>query len=329
MNLTQNITFPVPLTRKMRDTAIKFSQYHHNESKARQIYLNTLAVLAVDFYCQCMEIETQLNQSNSWDVTMQFLMDVADLNIKDIGKIECRPVIKGEEFCHFPPEIWEDIMGYIVVEIDEQANKATLLGYLSKVNQEQIPLNQLHSLADFLTDLEQLQIGAVAAMTTAVGGVVTGVVTTVENTVIELTKWFDNIFGNGWQPEERALTLGIQPARNLQPANTEQPEVNGAKVIRLGMQIPQETVILILRQKQLSEGEIEVNLRLYPSADAMYLPDGVQLIVLDEIGNPIPQLEAQARADNWIQLKFIGEPGDQFSVKVSLEDSSITEHFLI
>jgi len=220
-------------------------------------------------------------------------------------------------------------MGYIVVEIDEQANKATLLGYLSKVNQEQIPLNQLHSLADFLTDLEQLQIGAVAAMTTAVGGVVTGVVTTVENTVIELTKWFDNIFGNGWLPEERALTLGIQPNRSLQPANIEQPEVNGAKIIRLGMQMPQETVVLILRQKQLSEGEIEVNLRLYPSADAMYLPDGVQLTVLDETGNPIPQLEAQARADNWIQLKFTGEPGDQFSVKVSLEESSITEHFLI
>jgi Protein of unknown function (DUF1822). len=61
----------------------------------------------------------------------------------------------------------------------------------------------------------------------------------------------------------------------------------------------------------------------------MYLPDGVQLTVLDETGNPIPQLEAQARADNWIQLKFTGEPGDQFSVKVSLEESSITEHFLI
>lgn len=308
-------------------------------------------------------------ENNRTDYFTDYFMDVSDLTLKGWGKVECRAVLPDSEFCYIPPEAFSDRIGYFIIEIDEENWQANILDFLAQVTQSKIYLSQLHrnpqtflevlSLLEILKQLNQQSeqnkpsVNVQNLLTTSFSKIQDSVENLTlwlnnilgeqlpdilanavdfldqKNNHIQLQQWFSGVFGNGWQPEKRALTLNIQPNRGLQPANIEQPEVNGAKIIRLGMQMPQETVVLILRQKQLNETEIEVNLRLYPSADAMYLPDRVQLIVLDETGNPIPTLEAQARADNWIQLKFTGEPGDQFSVKVSLEDSSITENFLL
>ncbi|WP_254174451.1 DUF1822 family protein [Planktothrix pseudagardhii] len=308
-------------------------------------------------------------ENNRTDYFTDYFMDVSDLTLKGWGKVECRAILPDSEFCYIPPEAFSDRIGYFIIEIDAENWQANILDFLAQVTQSEIDLSQLHrnpqtflevlSLLDILKQLNQQleenqpsvnvqnlvnsSLGKIQEsvedltlwLNNILGEQLPDVLANAINfldqktNLIQLQQWFSGVFSNGWQPEKRALTLSIQPDRNLQPANIEQPEVNGAKVIRLGMQIPQETVILILRQKQLSEAEIEVNLRLYPSAEAMYLPDGVKLSVLDETGNPIPELEAQARADNWLQLKFTGEPGDQFSVKVSLEESSITENFLL
>lgn len=54
----------------------------------------------------------------------------------------------------------------------------------------------------------------------------------------------------------------------------------------------------------------------------------MQLTVLDKSGAVF--LEAQARsADNYIQLKFRGEPKEEFTVQVALHDACVKEHFVI
>jgi hypothetical protein len=69
-------------------------------------------------------------------------------------------------------------------------------------------------------------------------------------------------------------------------------------------------------------------LRVYGMGSQLDLPPGLQLIGLDEAGNSF--LEVQAREqDKYIQLKFTADPGDQFSVRVALDDASITESFVI
>jgi Protein of unknown function (DUF1822) len=331
--MTQDLTIAIPLRKRDFDLAKKLSQQHEHPQKQQQIYLNTLSRCAIHSYCQYLDIETNFDElfleNNRTDYFTDYFMDVSDLTLKGWGKVECRAILPDSEFCYIPPEAFSDRIGYFIIEIDAENWQANILDFLEKVTQSEIDLSQLHrNPQTFFVALSVLNI---RKQLNQLPDVLANAINSLEQKTnqIQLQQWFLGVFGNGWQPEQRALTLSIQPARNLQSANIEQPEVNGAKVIRLGMQIPQETVILILRQKQLSEGEIEVNLRLYPSADAMYLPDGVKLTVLDETGNSIPDLEAQARADNWLQLKFTGEPGDQFSVKVSLEESSITENFLL
>jgi hypothetical protein len=62
------------------------------------------------------------------------------------------------------------------------------------------------------------------------------------------------------------------------------------------------------------------------------LPPDLRLITLDENGDPIPRLEAVARReplDDYIALYFTADVGDRFSVRLTLEDTSITEQFLV
>ncbi|NEO71769.1 DUF1822 family protein [Moorena sp. SIO3H5] len=142
-NLTERLRFSVPLTRDAYQLAETFSREQHEPDKAQQVYLNTLAVYAVNFYCQCIEVETDLKGSDSWNSVLRSLMDVADLLVKDWGKLECRPVLPGELFCNLPPESQQDRVGYVVVEINEQTNQATLLGFTKIAPTSSLEISQL------------------------------------------------------------------------------------------------------------------------------------------------------------------------------------------
>ena len=80
-----------------------------------------------------MELETDLEASDSWNIVTQTLMDVADLDVTDIGKLECRPVYPHAEFCRIPQEVWEDRIGFVGVEINEDNLEAKLLGFVKEV----------------------------------------------------------------------------------------------------------------------------------------------------------------------------------------------------
>jgi hypothetical protein len=66
---------------------------------------------------------------------------------------------------------------------------------------------------------------------------------------------------------------------------------------------------------------------VYPANGKILLPEDLQLIVLDEAGKSV--MQAEARSTKSILLKFSGEAGENFGIKVALGDVSITENFLI
>ncbi|KAB8317121.1 DUF1822 family protein [Tolypothrix campylonemoides VB511288] len=311
----------VPINGKMIEIAKKLSQGQGNHKKAREVYLNTLAVLAGDFYCQCMEIETELEKSSSWDSVTSSLMNTAGLFIKDKGLLECRPVTPRDTFCHIPPEVWSNRIGYLVVEIDEANNQARLLGFVQSVDKEELPLSELNSLQEFLIYLHNLQTEEIPDVKT---DFVELTAAKVSKGLLQLSKWFEGLFDAGWQSE-----LSVAAAtRDISPVNiTEKREVGGAKIIHL-MHLSQ-SVVLILRQTQLSQDEIEILLRLYPADESIFLPDGVNMKLLDDKDNPIPHLEKQAKANNWLQLRFKGNIGDKFSLRISLGEDNFTEKFVI
>src|SRR5919202_4856916 len=152
MNRTaESLTFKVLLSFEAHALAQQHCQQHTQPQKAKQVYLNNLARYAVDFYCRCMGLEAELETSDSHNPLMQKFMDVADLNVKGLGKLECRPVLPDSEVMEVPPEAWDNRIGYVAVQLNSSLKEAILLGFVPSVTHHNgiIPLSELRSLADF------------------------------------------------------------------------------------------------------------------------------------------------------------------------------------
>jgi hypothetical protein len=92
-NSIGNESLPMPITQKAIRSARQFASEQRHPDKKEQVYFNTLAVLAVRDYLTLLDIETDLTNCDSWNPVVRLLENVADLYIKNLGKIECRPLI--------------------------------------------------------------------------------------------------------------------------------------------------------------------------------------------------------------------------------------------
>ena len=145
-NLTEHLTFSVPITRDWYQVAKTFSREQHEPGKAQDVYLNTLAVYAVNFYLQCLEVETE-PASDSSNPALGSLMNVM---VKDWGKLECRPVLPGDQVCDIPPESRQDRVGYVVVEINQSSNQAKLLGFAKTALEGSLEISKIDSLEQLI-----------------------------------------------------------------------------------------------------------------------------------------------------------------------------------
>jgi len=318
---TKDFSLTLPITQAAHRRAWQFSQQQPTPQKAEQVRLNTLAVYAVNDYLQMMGISTDLTASDSWNPVVRLCVNVADLEVIGVGRLECRCIRANEQTCYIPPEVWEDRIGYLVVELDEQLRAATILGFTKTAAMEQLQLSQLQPLEDLLEHLSQL-ISIEAAKS---------------ETLVHLSQWLQNVFEVGWQtvesllnPAEASLAFSFRRADGLGESDLTYPEhhVRRAKLIDLGMKLAGHSVALIVELRPESHQKTGILLQVHPTGSQTYLPPQLQLIVLDETGAIF--LEAQSRqADNYIQLQFSGKPGERFSVKVALANVSITENFAI
>ncbi len=314
----EDFAVPLPITQVARRTAQQFANEQVTPERAEQIRLNTLAVWVVHDYLQMMGVTTDLQASDSWNPVMRICADIADLEVPTIGRLECRPVRLHDHVCAVPPETWEERVGYLAVQIDESLQEAKLLGFVPSVAMEELPLSQLLSPEAFIDHLEQLKRSPIS-------------------TQVNLSQWFLGIFESGWQtidalwnsPELRPVYGFRSPETFVQEAsNTQETRTKRGKLIDLGIQIANKPVILIVEINPEANRKTGVRLQLHPTGSQVYLPQGLQLTVLDQSGAVF--LEAQARsADNYIQLQFRGDSSERFRVKVALDDTSITEQFVI
>ena len=284
--------------------------------------LNTLAVCAVNDYLQMMGISTSLTTSDSWNPAVRLFVNVADLEVSGVGRLECRAIKTNEPTCYIPPEVWEERIGYVVVKLDELLREATLLGFVKKVGIEQLDLSQLQPLEDLLSHLSQLSVAKSVEAS---------------KPEVNLSQWLQNVFAPGWRtveslfnPAEGSLAFSFRKADGYNKTDAEHPEhhIRRAKLIDLGLQLAGHSVALVVELRPESHQKTGILLQVHPTSSQIYLPPLLQLIVLDESGAIF--LEAKARrADNYIQLQFSGTVGEKFSVKVALDDISITENFVI
>lgn len=150
-NTKNNLTFTVFLGQKAHQLAQNLIKSQKNKAIIKQIYLNTLAVYAVNWYLECLGIETDLENSDHLNIITQSFLNVANLTIKNYGKIECRYILPDQDFCEIPPEVWSERIGYVGVQLNQELTEATLIGFIDKINeQENLPLDQFQPLDNLI-----------------------------------------------------------------------------------------------------------------------------------------------------------------------------------
>ena len=308
MNGTSEIlSFTFPLSFEAHSMAQELISGISNQEKYQQVYLNSLAVYAVDIYLRCMGFETDFAGSNSRNFLAIKLMNVADLIVKDIGKLECLPVLSEAEFVEIPAEVWEDRVGYVVVELNDSLKEAKILGFTRKAAAE-VCLSQLESLEDFLVYLTELEV------------VESSEVEKTSN-IINFSQWLDGIIDASWQKIDELLN-----PRQLGLAFKNEISVTRGQKIDLGMHLDKISVALVM--KVISEGEneaVDILTQVYPIVE-MALPEGVKLIIGDERGETV--LEVISREDdNWIQSEFSAESGERFNITVAYGESEVISEF--
>lgn len=300
--------FTLPITQKDRKIAEKFSVLQSQPQKQQQVYYNSLAVLAVNYYCQCMEILTDLNQSDSWNPIIQSLGNCADLSLANLGKIECRPVLHNASYVTVPPEVWTDRIGYLAIQFDETFTQARFIGFLKKVQLEKIPVDQWRSLDDFLDVIAELE--------------------TVHSTPIpiNLKNWLQGKFDRTWE----AIETLTQPANLELEWHFRQGYRTTSGVERgriLSLQSNQTELAIILGLTPRTHSELDISVELYPTRTHAHLPETLKLMILDYAGQAV--MQAEAGGSEKLLFKFSGESGEQFSIRIIWKEMSITETFVI
>jgi hypothetical protein len=126
--------------------------------------------------------------------------------------------------------------------------------------------------------------------------------------------------------DDETRWAAVESLWQIDPGNP----VAGVRRVRLldwGTPTTQPTVALAVAVIQKSDQQMGVMLRVYPTSNAPYLPEGLRLILRDD-AKPIYTVAARQH-DFYLQLKFSGHPKERFSVQISLGAVSIIENFVL
>lgn len=332
----QDLSVPMPITQEALEIARQFASEQPTQEKALQVYLNTLAVCSVNNYLRIMDIPTSLTAGDSWNPVVRLVVNVADLYVTDLGRLECLPVPattldlekiqtpnnnswlqfisskstskakKAPLSCYVPPEVQLGRIGYVVVQVDLEQQEATLLGFSQTAETEQLLISQLQPMNELLNHLE-LQ-------------------TTSPVTLVGLNQWLQGIFEVGWQSLESLLDAQeVSYAFRRRVANS----IRRAKPLELGTPSTEVSVALVVTLTQQKTANLEISLQVLALGGEAYLPVGITLAVLDESGKTFLEISS-GNAARLIQTRqFSGRSGERFHVQVSWNEDTITEYFVI
>ncbi|MCJ8278412.1 MAG: DUF1822 family protein [Rivularia sp. ALOHA_DT_140] len=305
MNSTQPNYLQVPLGDNAHRKAAEFAAEQDSVDKGKQVYLNTLAVYAVNNYFKWLNIETQLEQSDSWNWSIRSFFDIADLMLPNVGRIECRPVLPGEDVVVLPQEVTQERLGYVAVQFNQQLDFVEILGFVPArpiiSHGEIIEINRFESI-DILIDIINRR-----------------------KMKINLCQWLEGIFNQDWQSPELVLAGSFRGSATISRQEEEYitNSISRAKVVNVGTQI-----VLLLEITPTNSTIFDIRLRVYPAENTLHLPQYLQLTIFDESGNACMNTQAET-ANDWIQLEFDCQHEEKFSVELKLGETSITEEFIV
>jgi Protein of unknown function (DUF1822) len=271
----------------------------------RQIYLNSLALYAADWYLQCLQFQTQHDDRADWWI--QYLSRSATLEIVGIGKLECVPVTGDAVTATISPDLQFDRIGYLFVKLDESLTSAQIIG-LSPKYSETVRLDRLQStdrLIDYLCDLE---------------------VKPVTRPVIDLGKWAEGIFDEIWQNIEG---LSLTPAYRNKRALLAVKTTGGGRQVKLGHLSESPTVLVTVDYKQIDAINFDLYLQVHPEIPGTQLPSGLKFSAIDDLGAEIGSVHTMTGDLAGEIVLEHGKKGEGFSIEIEFEGFKTSESFKI
>jgi hypothetical protein len=301
----EQTSFSIPLSIEAHEKANRRRQGISNSENAKKIYLNTLAVYAVNYYLDCMGFETNCSNADDSNPWMLSLIDLADLELKNIGKIECLPVLPDAEYLEIPTEVSSDRVAYVAVQFNQSLKEATILGFTTQALAK-APLSQLQSvdnLLDYLTAKEQA-------------------------TKVNIRQWLEGVITEGWLNLEEIFNpqeLSLRFARNF--------SITKGKKIDIGLQLNGVSVALIVKlnspisDENQNSQDINIMVQVHPDKSAC-LPPGLKLAVIDEDAKQVDAVISRQN-DNWVEIELSAKLDEKFSIEIILGESKVTQEFVV
>ena len=309
--IPNDTSIPLWITQSAHHQADVFARQQPSPQKAEQVYRNTLAVCVVNSYLKLLGIQTDVTASDSWNAVIRLASDVADLVVVGHGQLECRAVSPGAETCSVPLESQCDRLGYVVVRLDND-QEATLLGFVDQVDSETLHLKELSPISELPHHLAQQQ------------------------PMVHLRQWLEGIYHLDWQAPETLLRPKQLALRHPQA------KFQRAKLIELNLNSEHRDVILLFSVMP-EHDVLSIRVQLHPAILAEPKPNGTRLIhsTLDCL---VPNIKLSLKTegnrlfkevisrpfprDNCIQIPvFQGHLGERFTILISTDDLTISEHF--
>jgi hypothetical protein len=120
----------IPISKEAQQIGLVFASEQRNVKKGKQVFLNTLSVIAVHECLQMFEFESYLESGDCWNKFKRLLsFNDADLLIQDFGRIECLPILPKQESIEIEKHLLETRVGCVGVKFHEHFNYVEMLGF--------------------------------------------------------------------------------------------------------------------------------------------------------------------------------------------------------
>jgi Protein of unknown function (DUF1822) len=262
----------------------------------RQVYLNSLALYAADWYLKCLQFETQHEDQSDW--WMQYLSKSAALEVAGIGKLECIPVVGDAATITLSPDLKDDRVGYLFVKLNESLTSAEIMGFMPKYS-ETVRLDRLEStdkLIDYLCDLELEPKPIITS----------------PSPIDLLEGWGLGIFNGIWKAiDELSLTPAYRSRRSLLSLKS----TGGGGRIKLGNLPESPTVIVTIEYQQVDDVNFNLYLQIYPESPELTLPIDLKFSAVSD-GIEIDSIYTKADNVSGEIVLENGKKGESFNLEV-------------
>lgn len=320
------------------EQAREMSQLQTNEQQQWQAYLNALALLGLETWLKEQLPDQPIQQIPNDDIDICYLnVDEFKLGLittehvlDQIVRVPKFAVEQPDSAAHFYVilEVLEDceqVIGRGVLRYDELVSQTNRIASSPSDPFYRLPLSAFDSDLNHLTIYIQHSVPSAIPLPTASAQSVEAPLP-IELSALRtrLSQWLQGVLDEGWQ----TIDALVNPEANLAWSSRHTSfSAQGGKLINFGMQLGDQSVVLLVTVTPENDGKIGINIQVLPTGGESVLPSQLKLTLLSRTNKLLQEVQSRDH-DNLIQLKpFKGRPETCFSIEVSLNNIRVTEVF--